>query len=454
MKRQAMTRWLQWPMIGVLGGLLWSAPAWADLQQQLNDLADSLGVMTATTAPGAYEGQTRGYLTGGGMSLRFPQASLDLASVSLPKVRAGCEGIDLYLGAFSYINTDQLIAKLKAIGSASLGYAFQLALEAISPQISGIIKHFENVTERINNLNLSSCQAARALVDATGLPEKIRSSQIGRCTGSRTASGASPDYSAARQACAADPSTGVVGDAEDQAQGRRDRNYLWEALSNLNGVDEPSRELILSALGTVVAVNEQVVTWPPIVSFDQLVDGGNITRYDCTADCLAQATVSEPTATGLTELVRQRLEGILDRVRTRQTLNAADIDLVAAAPLPLYRMVNALSTLTPAVADSYLAQWAEPLALLMAQHWVDTAARQARRALSVAKVESAVQEAIEQQITQVQEDIRTRVQRTRFVMDSIRVEVEMLERVERAMMRNLSAHGLEAAYQFSRTPAP
>ncbi|MFZ5862415.1 MAG: conjugal transfer protein TraH [Nitrospirota bacterium] len=449
-----MTRWLQWPMIGMLCGLLWSAPAWADLQQQLNDLADSLGVMTATTTPGAYEGQTRGYLTGGGMSLRFPQASLDLASINLPKVRAGCEGIDLYLGAFSYINTDQLIAKLRAIGSASLGYAFQLALEAISPQISGIIKHFENVTERINNLNLSSCQAARALVDATGLPEKIRSSQIGRCTGSRTASGASPDYSAARQACAADPSTGVVGDAEDQAQGRRDRNYLWEALSNLSGVDEPSRELILSTLGTVVAVNDQVISWQPIVSFDQFVDGGNITRYDCTGDCLVQATVSEPTATGLTELVRQRMEGILDQVRTRQALSAANINFVSAAPLPLYRMVNALSTLTPAVADSYLAQWAEPLALLMAQHWVDTTARQARRALSVAKVESAVQEAIERQIAETQEDIRTRVQRTRFVMDSIRVEVEMLERVERAMMRNLSAHGLEAAYQFSRTPGP
>lgn len=438
----------------MLCGLLWSAPAWADLQQQLNDLADSLGVMTATTTPGAYEGQTRGYLTGGGMSLRFPQASLDLASINLPKVRAGCEGIDLYLGAFSYINTDQLIAKLRAIGSASLGYAFQLALEAISPQISGIIKHFENVTERINNLNLSSCQAARALVDATGLPEKIRSSQIGRCTGSRTASGASPDYSAARQACAADPSTGVVGDAEDQAQGRRDRNYLWEALSNLSGVDEPSRELILSTLGTVVAVNDQVISWQPIVSFDQFVDGGNITRYDCTGDCLVQATVSEPTATGLTELVRQRMEGILDQVRTRQALSAANINFVSAAPLPLYRMVNALSTLTPAVADSYLAQWAEPLALLMAQHWVDTTARQARRALSVAKVESAVQEAIERQIAETQEDIRTRVQRTRFVMDSIRVEVEMLERVERAMMRNLSAHGLEAAYQFSRTPGP
>ena len=410
--------------------------------------------MNATTTPGVYEGQTRGYLTGGGMSLRFPQAPLDLVSISLPKVRAGCEGIDFYLGAFSYINTDQLIQKLKAIGSASLGYAFQLALEAISPQISGVIKHFENVTERINNLNLSSCQAARAIVDATGLPEKIRSSQINRCTGARTASGTSTDYTQAREDCAADPGSGSVGDADDQALGRRDRNYLWEALNNLSGLDEESRELILSALGTVVAVGDQVDSWTPIIRVDDLVDGGNVQRYDCTDDCLTKTTTPATATTGLTELVQNRLKAILDIVRSRGTLSASDIDFVSAAPLPLYRMVNALSTLTPEVADSYLAQWAEPLALLMAQSWVDSAARQARQALSVAKVESAVEEKLDQQIREVQDEIRNRVGRTQFVMGSIQVEIEMLERVERAMMRNLSAHGLEAAYQFSRQPGP
>ncbi len=434
--------------------LLRNSPAQADLQQQLDDLVNSLGVMSTTTAPGAYEGQTRGYLTGGGMSLRFPQAPLDLVSVNLPKVRAGCEGIDLYLGAFSYINTDQLIAKLKAIGSASLGYAFQLALEAISPQISGVIKHFENVTERVNNLNLSSCQAARALVDATGLPEKIRSSQVNRCTGARSSSGASTDWTAARQECAANPGSGVVGDIQDQAYGKRDRNYLWEAVNTLSGLDEPSKELILSAIGTVVAVENNVSVWPPTILGEQLVEGGDIRRYDCTGDCLVAVTVPETTTPGLTELVRQRLETILDNIRARGPLSPSDVDFVSTAPFPLYRLVNALSTLTPQVADSYLARWAEPLALLMAQHWVDTSAFQARQALSVASVESVVQDQLIRQIKDVQEEIRNRIQRASFVMNTIQVEVEMLERVERAMMRNLSAHGLEAAYEFSRKPGP
>ncbi len=410
--------------------------------------------MSATTAPGIYEGQTRGYLTGGGMSLRFPQNQLNLVSINLPKVRAGCQGIDFFLGSFSYVNAEQLIAKLKAIGAASLGYAFQLALEAISPQISGIIKHFENVTERINNLNLSSCQAAKALVDATGLPDMIRSSQVSRCTSSRSVSGASSDYTQALSDCVANPSSGAVGDADDQAQGMKDRNYLWDALNNLTGLDEASRELILSALGTVVTANDQVSVWEPTIQMDQLVDGGSIVRYVCDTDCLNQVPTPEASTTGLVQMVHDRLSAILDTIRAKGAMSQSNIDFVSTAPLPLYRMVNALSTLTPSVADSYLSQWSEPLALLLAQHWIDTAAWQARQGLAVAKVENTVQKTIERQISSAQDEIRSRLERARFVMDSIQVQVQMMERVEQATMRNLSAHGLDAAYEFSRKPGP
>ena len=434
--------------------MLWSPSAYAGLQQQLDDLVNSLGVMSATTAPGTYEGQTRGYVTGGSMSLRFPQNNLNLVSINLPKVRAGCQGIDFFLGSFSYINADQLIAKLKAIGMASLGYAFQLALEAISPQISGIIKHLEDVTERINNMNLSSCQAAKALVDATGLPDMIRSSQVSRCTSSRSVSGASADYTQALSDCVSDPASGAVGDTEDQSQGKQPHNYLWEALNNLSGLDQHSRELILSALGTVVATGDQVSVWEPTVQVEELVDGGTIQRYECSDDCLDLVTVDEVSTSGLVQMVHDRLAGILDTIRTKGVMSQANIDFVSTAPLPLYRMVNALSTLTPAVADSYLDQWSEPLALLLAQHWVDQAAYQARQALAVAKVETKVQETIQRQIKSAQDDIRDRLNRARFVMDSIQVQVEMLERVEKAMMRSLSGHGLEAAYEFSRKPGP
>jgi len=75
----------------------------------------------------------------------------------------------------------------------------------------------------------------------------------------------------------------------------------------------------------------------------------------------------------------------------------------------------------------------------MPRHWVNTAVWHERGVLSVAKVEIDMQETINRQIKMAQEEIRNTVRRARFVMGSIQVKVEMLERVERSMIRNLSA---------------
>jgi conjugative transfer pilus assembly protein TraH len=50
------------------------------------------------SSPGSFEDQTRGYLTAGGMSGRVDVHNDYLMSVTLPKVRAGCGGIDMFLG--------------------------------------------------------------------------------------------------------------------------------------------------------------------------------------------------------------------------------------------------------------------------------------------------------------------------------------------------------------------
>src|SRR3546814_9800935 len=63
------------------------------------------------TSPGSFEDQTRGYLTAGGMSGRVDVHNDYLMSLSLPKVKAGCGGIDMFLGGMSFLE----------IGSASGG---------------------------------------------------------------------------------------------------------------------------------------------------------------------------------------------------------------------------------------------------------------------------------------------------------------------------------------------
>src|SRR5579864_1733488 len=54
----------------------------------------------SVTGPTAYKGQSMGYYTMGNLSMRAPQANLQLAGVQLPSIKAGCGGIDIFTGGF------------------------------------------------------------------------------------------------------------------------------------------------------------------------------------------------------------------------------------------------------------------------------------------------------------------------------------------------------------------
>src|SRR3546814_5639122 len=55
-------------------------------------------------SPGSFEDQTRGYLTAGGMSGRVAVHNDYLMSLSLPKVKAGCGGIEMFLGGLRLLD--------------------------------------------------------------------------------------------------------------------------------------------------------------------------------------------------------------------------------------------------------------------------------------------------------------------------------------------------------------
>ena len=80
------------------------------------------------TSPGSFEDQARGYVTAGGFSGRVDVHNDYLMSVTLPKVRAGCGGIDMFLGGMSFLDPDYLVQKLESILQAAPAVAFQYLL--------------------------------------------------------------------------------------------------------------------------------------------------------------------------------------------------------------------------------------------------------------------------------------------------------------------------------------
>ena len=80
-----------------------TAPALSSgLQSELNNL---FGNMSNFTQPGVYESTRRGVLAGGGAQIRSRRMNIQLIAFEPPNIKAGCGGIDIFLGSFSYINS-------------------------------------------------------------------------------------------------------------------------------------------------------------------------------------------------------------------------------------------------------------------------------------------------------------------------------------------------------------
>lgn len=118
------------------------------------------------SSPGYFEGQKRGYVTGGSFSARWHPTTDYPVTLMLPKVKVGCGGIDAFMGGFSFLNFEYLVQKLQNILQAAPAYAFDMALSTLCQQCSTIMKDFEALADRLNSIQISTCASSKSLVYA------------------------------------------------------------------------------------------------------------------------------------------------------------------------------------------------------------------------------------------------------------------------------------------------
>src|SRR3546814_7157739 len=152
--------------IGVIALSVAAAPAQAGVGDEMSDFFNDMGASANATGATAYQGQSAGYYSLGSVWARFPQKSVYPANIQLPKVRAGCGGIDIFSGSFSFINMSEFVANLKAIANNALGFSFKIAIDSISPHIGGVIDQMQDIANQVNQFNMQNCQAAAASVGA------------------------------------------------------------------------------------------------------------------------------------------------------------------------------------------------------------------------------------------------------------------------------------------------
>lgn len=145
-----------------------AGPVSANIQSQMDSMFDS---MSNTTAPGAFETATRGVIAGGSMRIRNKIATGPVVSFRPPSVQAGCGGIDMFAGSFSFINAQQFVQSLRSVASNAIGvasgYAFKLALQAMGPTPANVISSLQETMQKMNEMMSNSCQLATGLVTDT-----------------------------------------------------------------------------------------------------------------------------------------------------------------------------------------------------------------------------------------------------------------------------------------------
>lgn len=122
-------------------------------------------VMSNSTAPSTMSTKDRVGVFMGGFTMRTPISSVNLITFDPPRIDAGCGGIDLYGGSFSFINGQQLIQIFRQVAADAAGLAFKAAIKAISPSLDALITEFQTLLQNMNNLAKNSCQMAHMLVD-------------------------------------------------------------------------------------------------------------------------------------------------------------------------------------------------------------------------------------------------------------------------------------------------
>ncbi len=357
-------------------------PAMANVEGEMTSFMSDMGASANVTGPTAYQGQSAGYYSMGSVWSRFPQKNIQPFNLQLPHARAGCGGIDLFAGSFSFINTAELVAMLKATANNALGFAFKLAIDTISPEIGKVMDELAQKVQQMNQINISSCETAQALVGGIWPKSDTASSVV--CESIANSQGAVADWARARQNC------NNGGQREALKSGNSDpdmakvagmpQNYTWEALKGRYGsFDQEFKEFLMTLVGTVIYEPNGPDGKPvvrPLGGADASVvaaflDGTSATPQKVWV-CDTSDKCMNPTQTNLVigpnNAIKKRVFDMLvtmrNKIRTPSVhLTAQEQALLGMASVPVYKMMLVSAAAEFGPSDTELNDMAEIVAV-------------------------------------------------------------------------------------------
>lgn len=308
----------------VLAALI-PASASAAMQDMLNKM-----FMSNVTQPGSFQTQNRAGFVGGSLELRTPVKPITLASFDPPRFNAGCGGLDMYGGSFSFINASQITALFRQIMSNAIGLMFQAAIAVIDPVIEHLVNYFQDVVNGLNKMSSNTCAIAHKLTDMASHPEGA-TTQVQDAWSSFSASvGLSSDKFTSMFTSTANQQSNMAA-AENTPQIANAGNLTWRAMqrtsaydmldfftvsSTTNGISDSDykAQILMSILGTKIisaagtsaaptsSVNNSANTTStavqtpldvaPVLHLQDLVNEGKSANTLWVLDCQADTTTT------------------------------------------------------------------------------------------------------------------------------------------------------------------
>ena len=345
-------------------GLL-STQAYAGLNDDLNSFFSNMGYGANVSNAGFYQGQQAGYLTGGSLFVRAPQKNLQPFYLDVPNIRAGCGGIDIHTGGFSFIKADALIQFGKTVIQDAPAYLADLALQTWAPQIKTAKDYLQKIAQEINSQSMNSCQTAQTLVSGIW-PFKNQESQKHICSAMSTQSNWAADWVESQHKCG----KGGKGDEfldkakEDPALKNmvmKNRNVIWYAILSNEFLqrDKDLAQIYMSLTGTIIYdAKGAPKTYPSLLNAGEhkdndiikaLMDGGEAMIYHCddksSADKCLNITFNEGTKTtiapekGLRFQVLKIINAILDKISNDKKLTDFEKNFLDNSSIPVFQMI-------------------------------------------------------------------------------------------------------------------
>ena len=356
----------------------------ADIGSDLAKVFSQMGSHTNTSEDGTYKDQSAGYYSGGSLFVRNQNRNLQPASVQMPSFNAGCGGIDVHMGGFSFIDSQQLVDFMRNIGSKATSYAFMLAVQSLTPQVYNVINELNALAQEVNQFNINSCEAASTMVGSVWPKSDIASKHL--CQSMGSSSNKFSSWAASRHECGVGGKRDEVlsaGEADEKYKNILvgEYNLAWKAIQNdaFLSADKQLSELFMTLSGTLISrkTGKGQYELKSLVSLaDQdalisaLLDGGEASIYSCgTADqdqkCL-HPTLSKMNITqerAFRYKVSQMLNGMVTKIYDDVPLTAEEKAFLNATKVPIYKILNVLTAYRRGQAPLDVQEYADLIAL-------------------------------------------------------------------------------------------